>query len=114
MVTDSAAVMTKVANASFSTDTHSPDETWIECMVHFLKNTKNHCIAAGNRDGVLQFVVSYFRAMKEIAEDANRGGWNQYLPDGFTLFQKIETWFGTHYVVAERFLKASSKVLIVL
>ena len=35
MVTDSAAVMARVANASVSHDKHEPDETWMGCHAHF-------------------------------------------------------------------------------
>ncbi len=38
MVTDSAAVMARVANASVSHELHSPDERWMGCYSHFLNN----------------------------------------------------------------------------
>ena len=38
MVSDGAAVMARVGNASVITDLHVPDETWVRCMAHLLNN----------------------------------------------------------------------------
>ncbi len=84
MVTDSAAVIERVANASVSADLHSPDETWMGCMAHFSNNVMNHSIPTCNRDSTLRIVAADFSSMKRIVENANRNGCNQYLPDGFT------------------------------
>ena len=114
MVTDSAAVISKVEYTSVSSNIHTPDETWLGCMVHYLNNIMKHCIASCNRDSILQNVASYFRSTKKVAKEANRNRWNQYVPDAFTSTQEVEMRFKTHYFVAERFLKESSKVLRVL
>ena len=66
-----------------------------------------------NSRQILQNMASDFRAMKKIAEDAN-DGWKQYLSNGFTLIQELETRFRTQYLVADRFSKSALKVLIVL
>ena len=55
-------------------------------------------------------VVRDLRSMKRIIEDANRVGWNYLLPNGCRLIQESETRFGTHYQVAERFLKAACHI----
>ena len=73
-----------------------------------------NCIASCTQESILHKVALDFRAMKKIAEDANRGGWYHYLPDEFNIIQEVETRFGKLYLDAEPFLKASSKVLIVL
>ena len=114
MVTDSAAVMAKVAHAYVSSDIHTPDESWLGCLVRYLDNIMKHCIALCTRDSILQNIASDFRAMKKTAEDANHDGWKKHLPDGFILIQEVETRFATHYSIAERFFQASSKVLTVL
>lgn len=66
----------------------------------------------GNRQ--LQTVYDDFRTMKSIVEDSKRSGWNTKLKDGYRLIQDVEARFGTSYLVAERFLKASSKVFHVI
>ncbi len=38
MVTDGAAVMAQVANASVSRDNYVPDGSWMSCMAHCLNN----------------------------------------------------------------------------
>ena len=38
MVTDGAAMMAMVANASVSREMHAPDENWMRWMAHFLNN----------------------------------------------------------------------------
>ena len=96
MITDSTEVMAKVAHKTVSSHIHTPDETWLGCLVHYMHNTMKHCIASCTRDSILQNVASDFRAMNKLAEDANRGGWHQCLPDGFTLIQEVETRFGAH------------------
>ena len=91
-VTDSANVMAKFANASVNTGIGSPDETWIGRLVHFLNNTMNHCIDSSIRDSILQNCGVKFSGHEKIAEDPNRGGWNQYLPRaGSSLFKKLRT-----------------------
>ncbi len=74
MVIDSVAEMAKIANTSVSMGIQSSYETWIGYMIHFLNNVKKQCIDSCNRDSVMQFVASDFRAMKIIAEDSNRRG----------------------------------------
>ena len=107
MVTDSAAIITKVAGASVSRDLHCPDETWMGCLAHMLNNTMKFVIANRCTNDVLGIVLQDFRSMKKIIEDSNRAGWNHLLPEGCRLIQESETRFGTYYQVAERFLKAS-------
>ncbi len=107
MVTDGAAVMAWVANASVSHDIHVPDESWMSCMAHCSNNAMKSVIATYCEGTILQIVVQDFRSMKRIIEDANRSGWNHLLPDGYKLIPESETRFGTFYVVAERFLKSA-------
>ena len=102
--------MAKVAGASLLREIHVPDETWMSCMVHCLNNLMKNVITNHCRTEILQVVLHDFRSMKKIIEDANRAGWNHFLPEGFRLFQESETRFGTHYQVAERFLKAAPKI----
>ncbi len=68
-------------------------------MAHFLNNSMKYCIANFHSNDVLQFVVAYFRATKRIVEDANRCGWNQYLPDKYSLIQEVERRFKTRCIV---------------
>ncbi len=77
-------------------------------MAYFLNNVLRHSIATCNRDSTPRSVAADFRSNKRIVEDANRNGCNPHMPDVYTLIQEVETRFGTHYLVAERFLKSSS------
>ena len=60
VVTDSASVMVKMAKTSVSPDIHTPYETWMACMAHFLKNIMKQIIAQCIRDVYLQFVAADF------------------------------------------------------
>ncbi len=114
IVTDSGTFMSKVANGSVSAEIHSPDETWMGCMSHFLNNVMKHSISTCNRDSTLQIDSADFRSMKRIVEDANRNGWNQCLPDVFTLILEVETRLRMHFSLAEMLLKSCSNVRSVL
>ncbi len=82
MVTDSAVVMKKVAQASVSLEILTLDETWMVCVAHILNNVMNSANSSCNYNACLGVVCSDFRAMKRIVEDANRSGWSKCLPDG--------------------------------
>ena len=110
MVTDGAAVMARVANASVSRDIHTPDETWMRCLAHLLNNTMKTVLLSHCKCNTLQVVAQDFRGMKRIIEDANRSGWNPLLVNDFKLKQVYETRFGTYYQVSERFLKSSHHI----
>ncbi len=81
MLTDSAAVTTRVAHASASSNMHTPDESRLGCMSHPQKNAMNHSMANSHGDSLHQVEAADFRSMKRILEDSNRYGWNQYLRD---------------------------------
>ena len=66
------------------------------------------------RTEILQVVLLDFRSMKKIIDDANRAGWNHLLPEVYRFLQESETRFGTHYQVAERFLKAAPEIYSLL
>ncbi len=87
VVTDSVAVMAKVASAFVSTNSHIPDETWLGCLTHFFNNPMKHTIASCMRESTLQVLVADFKAMKRILKDADRTGWNQYLQMVTRLFR---------------------------
>ena len=106
MVTDVAAVMARVANASVSREIHAPDETWMRCIAHFLYDSMKTVMSQCKVIVTLSVVAEDFRAMK-IMEDASRSGWNHLLPSGYNLKQECETRFGTYYQVTERFLKSA-------
>ena len=113
MITDSAAVMARVANASVSLEIHDPDERWMGCLAQFLNNVMKLAISICRSDAVLTTVAKDLRSVKKIAEDANRSEWNHLLPDGYNLIQESGTRFGTHYQVVERFLKSANKVAFI-
>ena len=46
MVTDGAAVMARVANASVSRDINAPDETWMNCVAHFFNNRMRSVVSS--------------------------------------------------------------------
>ena len=59
MVTDSAALVAKIAHASESLELHTPDETWMSCLAHFLNNAINSAIASSNHDAYLCRVCAF-------------------------------------------------------
>ncbi len=109
MVTDGAAVMARVANASVSREIQEPDETWMSCMADTLNSTMRTVLATQCETSTLQVVVNDFRSMKGIIEDANRTDWNHNLRSGCRLKQECETRFGTYYQVSKKFLKAAER-----
>ena len=108
MVTDGAAVMVRVANASVSLDLHVPDETWMRYMTHILNNFMKKAMTSCSQSDILLVGAHDFHAVKKITEDANRRECNHLLPDGFPLKEECETRFGTHYYCSGRFLKSNS------
>jgi len=110
LVTDGAAVMAKMAGSSVSESIAIPDEKWMRCYVHVLHNTMKAVMEECTGDDTLDKIGEDFKAMKKIVENSKKAGWNCNLPVGYHLIQEVETRFGTHYVVAERFLKSREKV----
>ena len=80
MVTDGAAVMARVANASASKDIHKPDETWMSCIAYALNNAMKSVLSTNCQGPVMEVVLQDFRAMKKVIEDSNRTGWSHLLP----------------------------------
>ena len=66
IVTDRAAVMTKVPGASVSREIHVPVETWMSCIAHFLNNMMKNVITNHCRTGILQVVLLDFHSIKKI------------------------------------------------
>jgi len=110
LVTDGAAVMAKMAGSSVSESIAIPDEKWMRCYVHVLHNAMKAVMAECTGDETLEKISEDFKSMKKIVENSKKAGWNCNLPVGFHLIQEVETRFGTHFVVAERFLKSRGKV----
>ncbi len=79
---------------------------FVNILSNIMKSALNKCIS----DCVLVKIADAFRLMKKIVEDSKRNGWNSMLPVGYRLVQDVETRFGSHYRVAERFLKSVNKV----
>ena len=107
IVTDGAAVMARVANASVSREIQASDENCMRCMAHFLNNSMKTVMSQCKKVATPSVVAEDFRAMKKIIEDAHRAGWNHLLPNGYKLKLEYETKFGTYYQVTERFLKSA-------
>ena len=57
MVTDGAAVMARVANASVSREVHAPDENWMKCMAQFLNNSMKTVTAQCKKIAALSVVA---------------------------------------------------------
>jgi len=110
LVTDGAAVMAKMAGSSVSVNIAIPDEGWMRCYVHILHNTMKEVMKACLSDEKLKRIAVDFQTMKKIVTNSKKNGWNSQLPIGYHLIQEVETRFGTHYLVAERFLKSCGKV----
>lgn len=65
MVTDSAAVNTRVSYASVSADIHTPDEPWMGRLAHFQNNVMKHFISICNRNLHLRVVAAEFLCEKD-------------------------------------------------
>ena len=94
VVTDGAAVMARVANASLSKDIHKPNETWMSYIAHVVKNAMKSVLSTNCQGPVLEVVLNDFPVMKKVIEESNRTGRNHLLPTGFKLKQESETRFG--------------------
>lgn len=97
---DGTTVIERAANVSISKKIHAPSETWLKCMTHALKNVIKYVLVSYCNSKILE-------AVKRVFQDANRVGWNHLLPNGCRLVQESETRFGTHYRVAERFVRSA-------
>ena len=96
-MTDGAAVMARVANASLSREIHAPDENWMSCMAHGLNNAMKLVMSTLCNGPILEVFALDFWSMKKIIEDRNRSGWSHLLPGVYKLLQECETIFGTYY-----------------
>jgi len=110
VVTDGAAVMACVAGSSVSRALAPLDQTWMRCHVHVLHNVMKHMMKNCNTDQILIKIAEDFKSMKKVVENSKRYGWNSMLPLSYRLIQEVDTRFGTHFIVAERFLKSASRV----
>ncbi len=86
-MTDSAAVMARVADASVSKDLDFPDETWMGCLAHLMNNVVKSVIANYCTSEILLVALNDFRSMKRIIEDSTRSERNILLPNGRRLIQ---------------------------
>lgn len=64
IVTDRAASMARVANASVSRYIHVPDEAWMRCMAYFFNDTMKSVIASYSCSATFLVVAEDFRLMK--------------------------------------------------
>ena len=111
LVTDGAAVISKMAGSSVSTNVCAPDEKWLRCYVQMLNNAMKAAMAQCKNHEILNKVVEVFRAVKRAIEDSNCGQWEKKPPEGHRLVQDVEIRFGINYLVDERFIKPSSLIL---
>jgi len=114
MVTDGAAVMASMAGSSVSRAIHPLDQTWMRCIVHAFNNVMKDTMKICETDQYLKKLSEDFKAMKKVVTDSKQSHWNSWLPNGYHLIQEVETRFGTHLQVAERFLKSADKVYSLL
>lgn len=105
-VTDGAVGMARIAGRFVSRRTAPQNE----CYVHTLNNWMKQVLQRCSSDSTLVKDSDEYTTMKKVVEDSKRQGWNSQFPIGFRLIQDEETMFGTHYFVAERFLKPAEKV----
>ena len=110
MVTDGASVITHVSGSSISRNRYPLDHKWMRFLVHTFNNIMKCAIDNTNNNPILSKVVPHFLSVRRIVEDAKRGNWNLWLQNGYYLKQVVETRFGSHVLVAERFLKSSERV----
>ena len=70
VVMDRAAAMEFVANASVPRDLCPLDETWMNCLAHFLDNFTKSVLATYSQGRKIQVVVQDFNTLKKVIEDA--------------------------------------------
>lgn len=109
LVTDGAGNMARMAGSSTSRRIAPLDQRWMRCFVHVLSISMKNAVQSCARDSFLVKVFHDFKAMKSIVRDAKQSGWNHLFPIGYHLIQEVETRFGTHFLVAQRFLKSAEK-----
>lgn len=107
LVTDGAANMARMAGSSVSRRIAALDERWMRCLAHVLSISMKDAVKCCALDPLLVKISHDFKAMKAVVRDSKQGGWNHMLPIGFHLIQDTETRFGTHFLVARRFLKSA-------
>ena len=74
LVTDSAAVMARVAGSLVSRQIAAPDHRWMRCFVYVLNNCMKATIEACKLDSIMDKIVTDFKSMKRIVEDSKRQG----------------------------------------
>jgi len=109
-VTDGAAVMANVGGSSVSLRLARRDQRWMRCFAHVLSKVMEKAMLNCKNDPVLIKIHTDFKMMKRVVENSKRVPWNHMLPNGYRLIQEVDTRFGTHYLVAQRFLKSATKV----
>jgi len=114
MVTDGAAVMASMAGSSVSRAIHPLDDKWMRCIAHAFNNVMKDAMKSCESIAHLKYLSDDFKAMKRLVQDSKQSHWNSWLPNGYHLIQEVETRFGTHLQVAERFLKSADKVYALL
>ena len=106
-VTDCAATMPKIVGASSSSSRIPFSEKCLGCVSHMLNTAMKHAINEEKSDSI---VYRDLNTVKTIVRIFKQGNWNDALPHGCKLVQEVETRFGTHFQVVERFLKSVEHV----
>lgn len=110
LVTVWCAVMPNVVRASVSQRGTNLDERWMGWTLHMLNTIMKHCIDQCGGDEILSRVPSDLKVVKTIVRIFKQSGWNNTLPTGYSLIQKVETRLAAKFSVAERFIKSASFV----
>ena len=74
ILSDFAAVMARVANASVSREIHAPDKTRMSCITHGLNNIMKSVMYINCNGATLEVEAQDFLAMKKVIEDGNLSG----------------------------------------
>lgn len=76
------------------------------CMSHELNTILKRCIDQKHEQRRL--ISLDLNSGKVIVRIFKQGGWNNDVPNGFALFQEVETRFGTKLDVVVRFIKSQN------
>lgn len=68
LVTDAAAIVEGVVNASVWKETHNLDEIWMGCTAHSLNNVMKSMILFNCHGLILEIVFRDFSAMKKVSK----------------------------------------------
>jgi hypothetical protein len=108
-VTDWAATMPRIVDASISEKNFPLSLKWAGCVVHQLDTCLGTAFNASLFQNIDDFsigAIADVRSMKKVIEGVKRADLNHRLPLGCAVFQEVETRFHSVHDVSTRFIES--------